>query len=81
MREAVGGSMLFYIILGFLAVYIVFMGVIINYAATYRASNYVLTRLEQTEGKIELGTSNDTTDMNTLYGAVKSKKYYNKLSV
>ena len=50
MREAVGGSILFYIILGFVAVYIIFIGVIMNYAATFRASNYVVTTLEEYEG-------------------------------
>lgn len=81
MREAVGGSILFYIILGFLAVYIVFIGVIINYAATYRASNYVLTKLETTLGNYEIGTSSDTVDAGTLYGDLKNQHYYNELNV
>ena len=65
MREAVGGSILFYIILGFLAVYIVFIGVIMNYAATYRASNSVLTKIEQTEATTYVGTSGDSKTDNT----------------
>ncbi len=81
MREAVGGSILFYIILGFLAVYIVFIGVIMNYAATYRASNYVLTKIEQTEAKIEVGNQSDTKDENTLNGILKTMNYHNKLDV
>ncbi len=81
MREAVGGSILFYIILGFLAVYIVFIGVIMNYAATYRASNYVLTRIEQTEANIEVGLPSDTADKDTLYGVLRSRNYNNALSV
>ncbi len=52
MREAVGGSMLFYIILIFIFIYIVFIGLIMNYAATYRASNYVITALEESEGNV-----------------------------
>lgn len=86
MKDAVGGSVLFYIILVFLAIYIVFIGVIMNYAATYRASNYVLTRLEQTDGAVKLGSKSDQAcqsyDNNcTLFGALKSLNYYNGLSV
>lgn len=81
MREAVGGSLLFYIIIGFIFIYIVFIGVIMNYAATYRASNYALTLLERTEGNISLGTKSDKTDAGTLYGELKSKQYYNDLTV
>ena len=81
MREAVGGSILFYIILGFLAIFIVFIALIMNYAACYRASNYVLTMLERTEGQVALGTRSDNAGDNTLYGALKERKYYNDLKV
>ena len=87
MREAVGGSLLFYIILGFIFVYIVFIAVIMNYAATYRASNYVLTRLEQTEGKVNIGSKSDSACKNTsddtcsLYSTLKTMNYYNDLGV
>ena len=81
MREAVGGSLLFYIMIGFIFVFIVFIAVIMNYAAAYRASNYVLTMIERTEGNVQMGTSKDTSDNNTLYGALRERKYYNSLSV
>jgi len=80
MREAVGGSMLFYFILIFIFIYIVFIAVIMNYAATYRASNYVLTTLEETEGQVVLGTKGST-DTETLYGMLKSMNYHNDLNV
>ena len=80
MREAVGGSMLFYIILIFIFIYIVFIAVIMNYAATFRASNYVLTTLEETEGQVVLGTKGDT-DTSTLYGMLKNMNYHNDLFV
>ena len=80
MREAVGGSVLFMIILGFIGVYIVFIAVIMNYAATYRASNYVLTTLEETEGQVYLGTKGDT-DTSTLYGMLKTMNYHNDFVV
>lgn len=72
MREAVGGSILFYIILGFLVVYIVFIGVIMNYAATYRASNYVITALEESEGEV---------NRTTLIESLQDRNYYNDLSI
>ena len=56
MREAVGGSLLFYIMIGFIFIYIVFIAVIMNYAATYRASNYVITALEESEGEVNRTT-------------------------
>ena len=72
MREAVGGSILFYIILGFLAIFIVFIALIMNYAACYRASNYVLTMLERTEGQVH---------RDELEEALRERKYYNELTV
>lgn len=72
MREAVGGTLLFYFILGFLAIYIFFIGVIMNYAATYRASNYVVTALEETEGDVS---------KTTLVEELKSRHYYNGLTI
>ena len=81
MREAVGGSLLFYIILGFLAVFIVFIALIMNYAAAYRASNYVLTMIERTEGQVAIGTSSSVAGDGTLVGALKERKYYNMLAV
>lgn len=72
MREAVGGSILFYIILGFLVVYIVFIAVIMNYAATYRASNYVITALEESEGEV---------NRTTLIESLQDRNYYNDLSI
>lgn len=72
MREAVGGSVLFMIILGFIAVYIVFIAVIMNYAATYRASNYVITTIEETEGN---------KNYRDLQDLLKTKNYYNDLVI
>ena len=81
MREAIGGSLLFYIMIGFIFIFIVFIAVIMDYASAYRASNAVLTQIERTEGNIKLGTSSDTADNNTLYGILKSRKYFNSLDV
>ena len=75
MREAVGGSMLFYIILIFIFIYIVFIGLIMNYAATYRASNYVISTLEETEGAVATDISNTSALCNQL----RSRNYHNKV--
>lgn len=82
MREAVGGSLLFYIMIGFIFVFIVFIAVIMNYSAAYRASNYVLTMIERTEGQVQIGSQNSSqANDGTLYGALKERKYYNTLGV
>ena len=81
MREAVGGSLLFYIMLGIIAFFVIFIAFIMNYAATYRASNFVITKIEQFEGKIDLGSENSIADDGTLYGKLKNKGYYNILEV
>ena len=81
MREAVGGSILFYIILGFIGVFIVFIAVIMNYASAYRTNNYVVNLIEQYEGRYSFGTSNDNEDEETLVGYLKRNNYYNGLKV
>lgn len=57
MREAVGGTLLFYIIIIFLFVYIVFIGVIMNYASTYRAGNYIVSNIEEYEADVDVKSS------------------------
>ena len=81
MREAVGGSILFYIILGFIGVFIVFIAIIMNYASAYRTNNYVLNMIEQTEGRKSFGTESDDTSQDTLVGYLKRNNYYNGLNV
>ncbi len=77
MREAVGGSMLFYIILIFIFIYIVFIGLIMNYAATYRASNYVISTLEEYEGSV----ATDATSSSMLCNGLRSRNYHNKVYI
>ena len=72
MREAVGGSLLFYIMIGFIFIYIVFIAVIMNFAATYRASNDVITALEESEGEV---------NRTTLIESLQDRNYYNDLSI
>ena len=52
MREAVGGSMLYYIIIPIIILFIVFIAFIMNYAAAYRAANYYITQIESCQGQV-----------------------------
>lgn len=81
MREAVGGSLLFYIMIGFIFIFIVFIAVIMNYAAAYRASNYAITMIERTEGAVKVGSGSDEAGSNTIVGQLKKRKYYNTLKI
>ena len=78
MREAVGGSMLFYIILIFIFIYIVFIGLIMNYAATYRASNYIITDLEETLG---IAAVSGTEKNDELCNNLRSRNYHNNVFI
>ena len=50
MREAVGGTMLMYIVFGFLLIYIFFMAVVINYGRVFRVKNSLISYIENQEG-------------------------------
>lgn len=50
MREAIGGTMLMYIVIFFLFIYIFFMAVVINYGRVFRVKNALISHIEQEEG-------------------------------
>lgn len=50
MREAIGGTMLMYIVVFFLFIYIVFMAVVINYGRVFRTKNGLISYIEAEEG-------------------------------
>ena len=52
MREAVGGSMLMYIVIPIIILFIVFIAFIMKYASYYRASNYLITQIETCEANM-----------------------------
>lgn len=72
MREAVGGSMLFYIVTIFLIIYIAFIGVVMNYASTYRASNYIVSKIEEYEADL------DNDDLESLENIARENYYYDQ---
>ena len=79
MREAIGGSVLFYIILGFLGIFIVFIAIIMNYASAYRTSNYVVNAIEQSEGRRPI-RGNGSSELG-LIEILRNKGYNNGLDI
>lgn len=53
MRESIGGSMLFYIVLFFLSIFIFFIASVIRYARVYKIKNSLVTFIERNEGFLE----------------------------
>ena len=50
MREAIGGSLLLYLIIPIIVIFIVFIGFIMRYASAYRAANFIVTQIESCQG-------------------------------
>ena len=59
MRDSVGGTFMIYVLLIFLAVYIVFVAVAFNYARAFRVKNKVIDIIEQNEGIQEMESSSN----------------------
>lgn len=59
MRESIGGAALMYMFAILLIVLSVVIGITVNYMAAYRANNYLVSRIEQTNGAIR----NDNVDV------------------
>lgn len=74
MREAVGGSMLMYIIIPIIFLFVVFIAFIMNYASAYRASNYLITQIETCEANIS--DCGEIKGKATLEENIKNKYYY-----
>ena len=50
MRESIGGTMLFWIVLFFMSIFIAFMASVIKYARAYKIKNSVINYIEIQEG-------------------------------
>ena len=50
MRDAIGGTMLFWIVLFFMTLFISFMAVVIQYARVYKTKNSTIDAIERSEG-------------------------------
>ena len=53
MREAIGSSWIMYIAVIFIIIYKFFIGFVMNYAAAYRAANYVISQIENCQGQMD----------------------------
>ena len=73
MREAIGSSWIIYIAVIFIMIYIFFVGFVMNYAAAYRAANYVVSQIENCQGK--MNDCNGVT-MTTITNTVRTKYSY-----
>lgn len=83
MKEAVGGTFMIYVLLIFLAVYITFVAVALNYAKAFRVKNSVIDIIEQNEGMTddELNDVNKSGDTITkINERLKDYNYYVNLS-
>ncbi len=50
MRESIGGTLLFWIVLFFMTIFIAFLAAVIQYAKVYKVKNNIVNFLEQKEG-------------------------------
>ena len=77
MREAVGGTWLIYFFFTFVIIYVSFIAFVMNYASAYRTNNYIVSQLENNEGRVNWGdgTQSSNTDQG-IYGQVKNKYGY-----
>jgi len=85
MKEAVGGTFMIYVLLIFLAVYITFVAVALNYAKAFRVKNSVIDIIEQNEGMDESDFNSREGNINTgvtgqINAKLKDYNYYINLS-
>lgn len=83
MKEAVGSTFMIYVLLIFLAVYITFVAVALNYAKAFRVKNSVIDIIEQSEGMEddELDDINKSGDVITKIEAkLNDYNYYVKIN-
>ena len=50
MREAIGGALLIKLVMFFVVIYVVFLGIAINYSITFRVKNQIINLIEAYEG-------------------------------
>ena len=73
MREAIGGTWIVYIAVIFIMIYIFFVGFVMNYAAAYRAANYVVSQIENCQGYMD---DCNGVNMTTITNTVRTKYSY-----
>ena len=73
MREAVGGSLLLYLVIPIIVLIIAFIGFVMRYASAYRAANYVVTQIETCQGNL---SSCGHTALGTIKEEIQEKYHY-----
>ncbi len=53
MREAIGGSLLLYMLIPIIFLFVAFVAFIMNYASIYRAGNYIITEIETCDANFD----------------------------
>ncbi len=74
MREAIGGAWIIYFAVIFIMIYIFFIGFVMNYAAAYRAANYVVTQIENCQGQMD--ACGDESTMESITTKVRKEYAY-----
>lgn len=71
MREAMGSSMLLYLIIPVIILFVVFIAFIMNYSSAYRAVNDIVAQIEASSGDgCSIATSEEVRDR------IREKYYY-----
>ncbi len=79
MREAVGGTMLFYIVLFFISLFIGFLSAVTQYGRVFKMKNTIVNFIEQSEGiSSEEVLTQKLTEMNYHNNYVVCKKDSNR---
>ena len=71
MRDSFGGTMLFWIVIFFLALFMSFMAVVIQYSRIYKIKNNTIEAIERGEGICNIADLNKTLQKNKYYGVYK----------
>ena len=77
MREAFGGTMIMYILIPVLFLFIVFIAFIMNYASAYRASNYVISQIETCDANLSSDTGCKHGSKTSIEDYIREKYHYN----
>lgn len=76
MREAIGGSLLYFIVIPLIFLFVIFIAFIMNYASAYRASNYVISQIETCDANLSSSGSCSHSDMDSIKTYIRTKYHY-----
>ena len=82
MREAFGGAFMIKLMLIFLAIYIAFIAVALNYAKAFRVKNKIIDIIEQSEGisEIDYNNTNEGSVIGNINTYLNNVSYYVNLT-